>query len=61
MFNVKNVRHGIDLGKMSKADVLRRWPHADLTGKEFRAGKFVIVAAPVRKKAAPKKTENNEG
>lgn len=62
MYNVKNIRHGVDFGKMDKKSVLAKWPQADLTGKPFRAGKFTMTCEPIKKrakKAAPK-TETPE-
>jgi hypothetical protein len=61
MYKVKNVRHGKDLGEMDKETILSRWPQADLTGKQFRAGKFYITCTPPKKKATPKKKTENEG
>lgn len=65
MYNVKNIRHGQDLGKMDEKTILSKWPQADLSGKEFRAGKFTITCEPIRKKRAkkvePKNEEENEG
>ncbi len=57
MYNVKNIRHGKDMGKMDKKSILSRWPMADLTGKPVRAGKFVISCEPVKK---PKKVTKVE-
>jgi len=62
MYNVKNVRHGMDFGKMSKADILKKWPNATLDGTQFRAGKYFMVCEPIKKakkKVAPK-TETPE-
>ena len=63
MYNVKNIRHGIELGKMDKASIVSKWPMADLTGKPFRAGKFTITCDPIKKrtKKAKPETEKPEG
>lgn len=65
MYNVKNIRHGMDFGKMSKEDILKKWPNAKLDGTMFRAGKYFMVCEPVKKpkkKAEPKpETDKDNG
>lgn len=56
-FNVTNVRHGINLGTMTEQEIVDQWPQADLSGEQFRAGKFYLVCEEIKPKktAKPKK------